>query len=731
MNNIRRLFEIQRHMGAGWVFRRAAYHLKLKSGHFTRCLPLSGWSAHTLSSMLKDRSLSDHDSLYDHRRKHGPAFFFNPSQRDDFHSFFQSFDPETAGPQDQARDILRGRISFFSGRTIQLGLPLDWHRNALSGQRAPHDLHWSQLGDFGFGDIKNIWELSRFSFAYPLVRAYWRSGDEDLAEFFWSQVEHWRQHNPPQAGVNWKCGQEISFRIMAWCFGLYGFGDSPATTPTRVAELTRMMGVFGQRIQANLAYALNQQNNHGISEAMGLFTIGTLFPELSQAARWQSLGAELLEKQAQELIYDDGAFCQHSLNYHRLALQDYLWAWRLGHLNHRPLSRSLGERLTRSVLFLYGLQDQQSGRLPNYGNNDGSLLLPLSNCPSTDFRPVLQAAHFCLTGKTLYPSGPWDEDLLWLCGPSAVKTPVRALRPASVKAAEGGYFVLRDDKGLGFVRSPSFRHRPGHADLLHVDLWWKGRNVALDPGTFSYNAPPPWDNPLVGSGYHNTVCADGLDQMERFSRFMWLPWPNSYCNKQQVSAGGLLQYWEGGHDGYARLRPPVIHRRAMASLGRGWWLVLDQLRCQKLRDYRLHWLMPDAEHHWDPEHGQLRLELREGDYQLSMGAWGAKGLAGLVRADPDSPRGWRTPTYQEKQPALSVDFSARAQSLMFYSVFGPGYFTTQRLPNGLHIQGTGFRAEIATPGPNAEPQEPLARHLRILETTQDELIVSGNPDITN
>ena len=127
----------------------------------------------------------------------------------------------------------------------------------------------------------------RFGFVFQLVRAYWRIGDESLAEYFWQLVEDWRAHNPPQAGVNWKCGQEASLRVMAWCFGLWGFAEAAASSAERIARLAQMLAVSGQRISSNLRYALSQRNNHGISEAAGLWTLGTLFPELRQAAGWR------------------------------------------------------------------------------------------------------------------------------------------------------------------------------------------------------------------------------------------------------------------------------------------------------------------------------------------------------------------------------------------------------------------------------------------------------------
>ncbi|MFP3472466.1 heparinase II/III family protein, partial [Micrococcus sp. SIMBA_144] len=78
------------------------------------------------------------------------------------------------------------------------------------------------IGDLSsdFGDIKWIWELSRFSFVYPLVRAYTTTKDEKYAIDFWEMFEDFVKHNPPELGANYKCGQEMSFRIMAWTFGL-------------------------------------------------------------------------------------------------------------------------------------------------------------------------------------------------------------------------------------------------------------------------------------------------------------------------------------------------------------------------------------------------------------------------------------------------------------------------------------------------------------------------------
>src|SRR5205085_9101233 len=161
-----------------------------------------------------------------------------------------------------SEQLAQGRLRYFERATIHTGFPPDWHRNPFTGERAPGDQHWSRIGDFDCGDIKVIWEPSRFGFAYALCRAYWRTGDESYVELFWRAAEDWRAKNPPQQGPNWKCGQETSFRLMAWCFALYAFLDARATTAARIAQLAQMIAVSAERIAANFDYALSQRNNH-------------------------------------------------------------------------------------------------------------------------------------------------------------------------------------------------------------------------------------------------------------------------------------------------------------------------------------------------------------------------------------------------------------------------------------------------------------------------------------
>lgn len=670
MNKFQVLWHLYRYFGPRWLAYRLGYALRIRSGWIRHQMPAMPWVAQDLTWFLIDPNLAEPQVYLAWRKEHTPEFFFAPSDRPAYKLYFERWDRISPNPCQEADDLSGGVFRYFDHTPLKVGCPPDWHTNPFTGQNLPADRHWSRIDDFSHGDIKVIWDLSRFGFVYPLVRAYWRSGDEAYPGLFWQLVEDWRSHNPPQLGPNWMCGQEASIRLMALCFGLYAFLDSPATTAEQVVMLAQMTAVTGRHIEANLPHALSQQNNHGVSVGMGLWTIGLLFPELAPSPRWLQKGREVLESLGRNLIYDDGSFSQHSANYQRLVLHDYLWSIRLGELNHKPLSDELIGRVGLAEEFMYQVQDEESGRLPGFGHNDGSLVLRLESCDYQDYRPAIQATHYLVKGERRYPDGPWDEDLLWLFGPQALTSPVNAKPRADFCATKGGFETRRTNSGFLFTHCASFRYRPAHADLLNADIWWRGQNITFDPGTYSYNAPPPWDHPFDGTNAHNAVTVDGQDQMERVSRFLWLPWAKGKSNGWQSSPKGLLAYWEGEQDGYRRLPHPVRARRGILQLGDEAWLVIDRLESEREHVYRLQWLLPDCPYTWDEQRHDLILGLPRGKYQVSLSVTGP-GVYTLARASVDTPRGWKSPYYYDRQPALSLDCSVTGKTLLFWTLFAP------------------------------------------------------------
>ena len=668
LNNFRNLQSLFGSHGARWLLFRLRYALRRGTGYIRVQMPAYAWEDRPLGTWLKKGIPSTVQAYAQWRRENLPGFFFPqaPVQI-----------PENApwNPQiavGEAERILSGEFEYFSHTWYQVGFPLDWRTDPATGVKLDSQKHWSEIADDPGVDIKYIWEPSRFGMVYPLVRAYASARDERYAQAFWELLQSWAESNPPNRGPNWMDGQEAALRLMAWTLGFYAFIESPSTTPQRVAQITVMVAAHAERIYKNIDYALSTRSNHTISEAFGLWLVGILFPELKQAEKYLSLGQSLLEQEALEQIFPNGTYSMYSLNYHRFILHIYLYAIRLGELNHAPFSENLKSRIVKSIEYLSQLIDPETGQMPVYGSNDGALILPLNNCDITDYRPLLQLGSYVTKGESLFQPGPWDEDIFWLYGanPLSLRERARVRVMPLPSFPYGGTYILRGSKGKAIIRCTDYRSRPSHADQLHVDLWIRGQNIAIDAGTYLYSGKGVWRNGLAHTSVHNTVTVDSLDQMKMLTRFTWTDW----------SHGRVLHhdedFWQGEHDGYKRLPDPVVHKRTVISLPEDRWLVVDHLAASKSHHYTLHWLLCDGEYGVQELSPGYGLWLKPSNSQLfdsktfiQMGLSEGKGSFSVVRADPNSRRGWRSRYYGEKEPAISAVLEIEGAKTCFWSYF--------------------------------------------------------------
>ena len=397
--------------------------------------------------------------------------------------------------------------------------PPDWFSNPFSDAPQPDaSRDWWHIGDFGTGDIKGLWELSRFDWVVAWATKA-AQGDTEALKRLNDWLSDWAEQNPPYKGPNWKCGQESSIRVMHLITAAWILAQDD--TPER--GLVDLLIVHLQRIAPTMSYAIGQQNNHGTSEAAALFIGGSfLRGHDPRAGAWMRKGRRWLEERAAALIELDGSFSQYSVTYHRVMLDSYslIEAWR----RHRGLpdfSGGLQTRLAAATRWLGAITDQNTGDAPNIGANDGARLVPLTGGDYRDFRPSVQLAAALFEGRDAFGSGPWNGPLRWLSVPNGVAKPL----PASATFADGGYHVLRAGSAFAVLRFPKFRFRPAQADALHVDLWCDGLNLLRDAGSFSYNAEEAeW---FSGTAAHNTITFDGRDQMPRLGRFLFGDWLQS------------------------------------------------------------------------------------------------------------------------------------------------------------------------------------------------------------
>lgn len=412
-------------------------------------------------------------------------------------------------------------FSFHSFKVQET--PPDWHANPLTGSKAKQtEKDWWLIPDFDpdIGDIKLVWELSRFDWVIAFAQQV-IGGKPEVVDRLNDWLNDWCINNPPYKGPNWKCGQEASIRVMHLAMAAVILEQ----TKTPSSALADLIELHLKRIEPTIGYAMAQDNNHGTSEAAALFIGGSWLALLGnpQGKKWAAKGRRWLENRAKRLIATDGSFSQYSLNYHRLMLDTFsmVEVWRL-HAGLPEFTSRWQERAKAATHWLNSMVNPWNGDGPNLGANDGARLLQLTDTDYRDFRPPVQLASVLFAGSKAYSEkGVWDQPLDWL----KIELPNAELpRPSSEVFDKGGFAVLCTDDIKVVLRYPRFAFRPSQADALHVDLWHKGRNLLRDAGTYSYNTEDRLLRYFPGTESHNTVQFDNRDQMPRLSRFLFGDW---------------------------------------------------------------------------------------------------------------------------------------------------------------------------------------------------------------
>ena len=557
----RLLIPALRELGFGALHKYAAYQLALRSGLLRRRTVRYRWSERPLETWLSpeyspEQVLTSREPFF-YEAGNGLQETLRPFGSEDL--------------RQEADEILDGKIRLFGGPPVPLGNPPDWGKIPLTSDSLSLDKHWTEYEPEKGKDLRLLWEPARFGWAFTLCRAYQFTGDPRYAAGVFDLLSSWLDSNQPNSGPHWISGQESALRILALINMWYALAEPLETSPMRARDILIALAVHAERIPPTLSYARAQRNNHLLTEAVGLYSVGLLMPWYERSTEWKRLGRRWLVRALEDQIFEDGGYIQYSTNYQRLALSAGLWAARLAEIHGEPLPGSSLDALRKMTEFLLSLTDPQNGTLPNWGHNDGSNILPLSSCQHGDYRPVLQAAGRAFTGAPAFGPGPWDEMSVWLGLPAEGKADIRRSNKSDFPHA--GIYLVQGETSWSALRCVRYAARPAHSDQLHLDLWWNHDNIAHDAGTYLYAASPPWETAFAGALAHNSLVADGREVMDRAGKFLWLNWSNARFLGRWQAEDGSVQTMAAEHP----MRNGVTHRRSVVHAGGSLWVVMDEL----------------------------------------------------------------------------------------------------------------------------------------------------------
>lgn len=407
----------------------------------------------------------------------------------------------------------------------------NWLTSIKTGKSIKNNAsHWSLMGDFdlNIGDVKTVWELSRFDWLLHFTVRYLKTGDVKYINKINLWLNSWCADNPINQGVNWKCGQEASIRVIHICTALLLLQQTDKISPA----LSELLKAHLSRISPTRFYAMAQDNNHGTSEAAALYIGGAILSEQSHfsdqklAQKWHAQGQYWLENRVSKLIESDGAFSQYSVNYHRLMLDtlSITEAFRQA-LALPTFSHKYYRKCRAASSWLFACVEPNTGDAPIIGANDGAKLLPLSNTDYRDYRPSVQLAYGLFKHEFPYPKkGEYHQ-------PSALIIKKEYEIPHTISdvdnALNSSVHKITFNDNWVFIKTPVTSFRPSSCDALHIDFWLGRHNILRDAGSYSYNCEEKWLKYFSSTAAHNTVQFDDEEQMPKLSRFLYAHWINS------------------------------------------------------------------------------------------------------------------------------------------------------------------------------------------------------------
>jgi hypothetical protein len=452
--------------------------------------------------------------------------------------------------------ICRGCVSLF-GQAVQFSSAdqLDWHLDWKTGERLPVAFYRDVLAESGKKavDIKRVWETNRQQFLVTLGRAFLLTGNRKYSQRALSLIRSWIDANPPYLGVNWREGLEGGVRLLSWLWTLRLVGGEVTLDREVVNKLLDSVALQRTHIERHLS-TYSSPNTHLLGEALALFYVGLLLPEVPSGRAAAGRALQMLEEELIHQVAEDGSHREKSAYYHCYALEMYLLATILGRQHGLPFSPLWMKRVeTMAEFLLYILRPD--GSLARFGDDDGGKTLRLADEDYYQPRSLLAVAAVLFDrGDFKHMAGELPEEVFWLCGPegaqryldlpgSPPENPSRWFPQAQLAILRSGW--NQSDLWCACQQDPMGMETAGHshASILSFELSLAGKSVLIDPGTSTYASAGPWRNHFRSLEAHNTLRLGEHVLYSMAGPFRWdnrnavTPLPSPELTSQSVQLG--------------------------------------------------------------------------------------------------------------------------------------------------------------------------------------------------
>lgn len=394
------------------------------------------------------------------------------------------------------------------------------------------------------GDPEWVYALNRLTFLPVLGRAYAATGKECYARQAADLLKEWEQNAPlceQSKTTTWR-PLEAGIRCETLLRTAWLFRECPLFDVSAVERILRVHAAWLMESDGSF----QTLSNWGMIQNHGLLLAGLALGE----ELWRDTAVQRMTRCLQMQVLSDGSHWEQSPLYHYEVL-------------HCALDSVLAARETGAELpeeFLE-ITARMSAALKAWCRPDGRLVCQ-SDSDAVDATGMMSLAAALFEDERLAPGA-----------------------GVSTALTDSGNYMLRDSAqdtaGWLHFHCGSLGSGHGHADLLHVDLVANGESILVDSGRYTYTETAERRRLKLPSA-HNVLTVDGED----FTAYVntW-----EYSRIAEPMKGSFrfspsVDYVSGAHLGY--LDRGVVHRRRVLRLGRGLWLLADELHARRGEPHR-------------------------------------------------------------------------------------------------------------------------------------------------
>ena len=481
--------------------------------------------------------------------------------------------------------------------------------------------------DWKFWPVKDNelrWQLHRHKWFTAMGRAYRVSKDEKYAIEWTKQYIDWIRKNPYEGDKEnkrfaWR-PLEVSHRLQDQPLQFQLFIDSPAFTAEFLSEFLVNYHLHAEHIMGHYS----KQGNHLLFEAQRMLCAGTFFQEFRQAETWRNSGVEILNREIEVQVYDDGGQYELCPHYHLASIEIFIKALEVADINgfRSAFPQSYIDTIEKMIMFYANIS------YPDY----------LNPCFS-DARLVAKKnmVNSFKSWSKLFPEN--QAIRYWATEGAEGAVPDHL----SVGYLTSGFFVFRngwDSESTQMVVKagpPAFWHN--QPDNGTFELWHKGKTLFADSGSYVYAGNGEimeWRNWFRKTSSHNTLVFNDKDLETTDSKtLLWQP-------------DGKIQILVTENQSYEKLK----HRRSIFFVEGKYFVIVDEAVGAAKGMVKLHYQMPRDKVSNSRETMHFNTESEEGP-NMKLQCFGPLGMT------MEKSEGWISTAYQKKQKRMNASFNVK------------------------------------------------------------------------